>query len=283
MSVVYLLTRGGPYDSTHVLASLAFQDGVLGGDVGRGRRGRHLPGAGAGGAGDLHAAHVAAGGGDLMQARSPARRSARRGRAPGRDPGLRGLRGVPVLLDGRSPRSSRTPTSSGRPQAQPVHLQPAADARALAHAVRRDALPAWLVEHAVRRASLVVLITLAARGAGGLRLARLTGRWGERLGIGDLPHLPGAADALFIPFSRLVVAARAAGHASGRWSSSIRRSRCPFCTWLLMGFFKSIPQGARGRGDGRRLHAGWRVHQAHGLPMSVPGHPDGRDLRASPW
>ena len=36
MSVVYLLTRGCPYNSTHVLASLAFQDGVLGGDVGRG-------------------------------------------------------------------------------------------------------------------------------------------------------------------------------------------------------------------------------------------------------
>ena len=36
MSVVYLLTRGGPYNSTHVVASLAFQDGVLGGDVGRG-------------------------------------------------------------------------------------------------------------------------------------------------------------------------------------------------------------------------------------------------------
>jgi multiple sugar transport system permease protein len=36
MSVVYLLTHGGPYNSTHVLASLAFQEGVLGGDVGRG-------------------------------------------------------------------------------------------------------------------------------------------------------------------------------------------------------------------------------------------------------
>ena len=36
MSVVYLLTRGGPYNSTHVLASLAFQEGVLGSDVGRG-------------------------------------------------------------------------------------------------------------------------------------------------------------------------------------------------------------------------------------------------------
>ncbi len=36
MSVVYLLTRGGPFNSTHVLASLAYQEGVLGGDVGRG-------------------------------------------------------------------------------------------------------------------------------------------------------------------------------------------------------------------------------------------------------
>lgn len=36
MTVVYLLTRGGPYNSTHVIASLAFQEGVLGGDVGRG-------------------------------------------------------------------------------------------------------------------------------------------------------------------------------------------------------------------------------------------------------
>ncbi len=36
MTVVYLLTRGGPYNSTHVLASLAFQEGVLGSDVGRG-------------------------------------------------------------------------------------------------------------------------------------------------------------------------------------------------------------------------------------------------------
>src|SRR6266568_9331272 len=36
MNVVYLLTRGGPYISTHVLASLAYQEGVLGGDVGRG-------------------------------------------------------------------------------------------------------------------------------------------------------------------------------------------------------------------------------------------------------
>jgi multiple sugar transport system permease protein len=36
LGVVYLLTRGGPYNSTHVLASLAFQRGIFGGDLGQG-------------------------------------------------------------------------------------------------------------------------------------------------------------------------------------------------------------------------------------------------------
>lgn len=36
MSVVWLLTRGGPYNTTHVLASLAFQRGILGGNLGEG-------------------------------------------------------------------------------------------------------------------------------------------------------------------------------------------------------------------------------------------------------
>jgi multiple sugar transport system permease protein len=36
LSVVYLLTRGGPFNSTHVLASLAFQRGIFGGDLGQG-------------------------------------------------------------------------------------------------------------------------------------------------------------------------------------------------------------------------------------------------------
>jgi len=36
LGVVYLLTRGGPYNSTHVLASLAFQRGILGSNLGQG-------------------------------------------------------------------------------------------------------------------------------------------------------------------------------------------------------------------------------------------------------
>jgi multiple sugar transport system permease protein len=33
MTVVYVLTRGGPYDSTQVLASLAFFKGIIGGNL----------------------------------------------------------------------------------------------------------------------------------------------------------------------------------------------------------------------------------------------------------
>ncbi|HJL69950.1 MAG TPA: ABC transporter permease subunit, partial [Anaerolineales bacterium] len=36
MSVIWLLTRGGPMNVTHVLATLAFQNGILSGDIGRG-------------------------------------------------------------------------------------------------------------------------------------------------------------------------------------------------------------------------------------------------------
>jgi multiple sugar transport system permease protein len=36
MTVVYILTRGGPYDTTQVLPSLAFFTGVLGSDLAEG-------------------------------------------------------------------------------------------------------------------------------------------------------------------------------------------------------------------------------------------------------
>jgi multiple sugar transport system permease protein len=36
MTVIYVLTRGGPYDSTHVLGCLAFFVGIIGGDLGEG-------------------------------------------------------------------------------------------------------------------------------------------------------------------------------------------------------------------------------------------------------
>jgi len=36
MVVIFVLTRGGPFDSTHSLASLAYYTGIEGGDLGEG-------------------------------------------------------------------------------------------------------------------------------------------------------------------------------------------------------------------------------------------------------
>jgi multiple sugar transport system permease protein len=36
MTVIYILTRGGPYDTTQVLPSLAFFTGILGSDLAEG-------------------------------------------------------------------------------------------------------------------------------------------------------------------------------------------------------------------------------------------------------
>ena len=43
MTVIYILTRGGPYDTTQVLPSLAFFTGILGERPRRGRGDLHLP------------------------------------------------------------------------------------------------------------------------------------------------------------------------------------------------------------------------------------------------
>ncbi len=43
MTVIYILTRGGPYDTTQVLPSLAFFTGILGRRSGGGRGDLALP------------------------------------------------------------------------------------------------------------------------------------------------------------------------------------------------------------------------------------------------
>ena len=52
MIIIYVLTRGGPYDTTQVLASLAFFSGIQGGDLAEGRGDFAVPVSGAGGGGD---------------------------------------------------------------------------------------------------------------------------------------------------------------------------------------------------------------------------------------
>jgi multiple sugar transport system permease protein len=116
---------------------------------------------------------------------------------------------------------------------------------------------------------VVVAITLALAVPAGYSLARLTGRWGERLSIGIFLTYLVPSTLLFIPFSRLV---SLLGLQNSTWSLILvyPTFTVPFCTWLLMGFFKSLPKEVEESAlvDGcSRVGAIGRIV----LPLSVPG------------
>jgi multiple sugar transport system permease protein len=87
----------------------------------------------------------------------------------------------------------------------------------------------------------VVAITLALAVPAGYALARLTGRWGETLGIGIFLTYLVPPTLLFIPLSRVVANL---GLQDSLWALVLvyPSFTIPFCVWLLMGFFKSIPK-----------------------------------------
>ncbi|MGZ6070648.1 MAG: carbohydrate ABC transporter permease, partial [Myxococcaceae bacterium] len=116
---------------------------------------------------------------------------------------------------------------------------------------------------------LVVLITLLLAVPAGYSLARLTGPAGEKLGIGIFLTYLVPPTILFIPLSRLVAML---GLQDSLWALVLvyPSFTVPFCTWLLMGFFKVIPKDIEEAAmiDGHsRLGAFVRVI----LPMSVAG------------
>jgi len=88
---------------------------------------------------------------------------------------------------------------------------------------------------------VVVAITLVLALPAGYALARLTGRWGEQLGIGIFLTYLVPPTILFIPLSRVVAGL---GLQDSLWSLVLvyPSFTIPFCTWLLMGFFKAIPR-----------------------------------------
>lgn len=116
---------------------------------------------------------------------------------------------------------------------------------------------------------LVVVITLVIALPAAYSLARLTGRWGERAGIGIFMVYLVPPTLLFIPLSRIVVAL---GLNNSLWALIVvyPTITIPFSTWLLMGFFKSIPKDLEEAAmvDGySRLMSFFRVV----LPLSVSG------------
>jgi multiple sugar transport system permease protein len=89
--------------------------------------------------------------------------------------------------------------------------------------------------------TIVVVITLLLAVPAAYALARLTGKWGERLGIGIFLTYLVPPTLLFIPLSRVVAVL---GLQDTIWSLVLvyPSVTIPFSIWLLMGFFKSIPK-----------------------------------------
>ncbi len=128
--------------------------------------------------------------------------------------------------------------------------------------------PTWLF-NSLWVGALVVLITLALAVPAAYSLARLSGRWGEHLSIGIFLTYLVPSTLLFIPFSRLVALL---GLQNQLWALVLiyPTFTVPFCTWLLMGFFKTLPKEVEESAmvDGcSRLGAIWRIV----LPLAVPG------------
>ncbi len=88
---------------------------------------------------------------------------------------------------------------------------------------------------------LVVFITLVFSLPAAYALARLTGRWGQRIGIAIFLTYLIPPTLLFIPLSRIVAIL---GLQDTIWSLVLvyPSFTIPFSVWLLMGFFKSIPR-----------------------------------------
>jgi multiple sugar transport system permease protein len=87
----------------------------------------------------------------------------------------------------------------------------------------------------------VVIITLVLAVPAAWALARLTGRWGQQLGIGIFLTYLVPPTLLFIPMSRVVAYL---GLQDTLWAIIVTYPTftVPFSIWLLMGFFKAIPR-----------------------------------------
>ncbi len=115
----------------------------------------------------------------------------------------------------------------------------------------------------------VVAITLVLAVPAAFSLARIAGGWGQNLAIGIFLTYLIPPTLLFIPLSRII---SLFGLEDSLWSLILvyPTFTVPFCTWLLMSFFKSIPKDIEEQAliDGcSRVGAFFRVL----FPLALPG------------
>jgi multiple sugar transport system permease protein len=126
----------------------------------------------------------------------------------------------------------------------------------------------WLFNSFVVGA-LVVAITVVLVIPAAYSLARLAGRWGATLGIGIFLTYLVPPTLLFLPFAKVMAFL---GLQNSFWALVVAYPTftVPFCTWLMLGFFKAIPKDIEEQAmiDGYgRFGAFLRAV----LPLAVPG------------
>ena len=126
----------------------------------------------------------------------------------------------------------------------------------------------WFI-NTVEVGGLVVLVTLLIAVPAAYVLARTSFPGSTTLGIAIFLTYLVPPSLLFLPLSQLVVGL---GLINTKWALVLvyPTFTIPFCTWLLMGFFKGVPREITeaARVDGcSRLGALFRIV----LPISVPG------------
>jgi multiple sugar transport system permease protein len=126
----------------------------------------------------------------------------------------------------------------------------------------------WLLNSLII-GTCVVAVTLATALPAGYALARLAGRNGEALGIGLFLTYLVPPTLLFLPLSRVITLI---GLQNSMWSLVLvyPTFTIPFCTWLLMGFFRAVPREVEEAAivDGCSLFGSF-VKMV--LPLSLPG------------
>lgn len=115
----------------------------------------------------------------------------------------------------------------------------------------------------------VVAITVVLAVPAAYALARLTGRWGESSGMAIFLVYLVPPSLLFLPLFRIVVGLNLTNTI---WSLVLvlPTATVPFCTWLLLGFFRSVPREL----DEAALIDGCSRFQAFRkivLPQALPG------------
>jgi multiple sugar transport system permease protein len=125
------------------------------------------------------------------------------------------------------------------------------------------------IQNTVLVGLVVVVITLVAALPAGYALARLSGSWGRSLGVGIFLTYLVPPTLLFLPLSRVI---SELGLQDTLWSLVLvyPSFTIPFSTWLLMGFFKTIPMELE---DAALVDGASRLRTLTQIvfPISLPG------------